>query len=101
MKPKYLTKSRFKIAYECPVKLYYLNSKEYQNNKEDNPFLEALAEGGFQVGELAKLYFPNGTDIKSLDYESSLSQTNNLLKQESVIIYSIDSYPAAAGCFLC
>ncbi len=64
-----------------------MNNKEYQNNKEDDLFLEALAEGGFQVGELAKLYFPNGTDIKSLDYEASLSETNELLKNENVVIY--------------
>ncbi|PIQ08349.1 MAG: hypothetical protein COW71_12180 [Ignavibacteriales bacterium CG18_big_fil_WC_8_21_14_2_50_31_20] len=87
MKPKLLTKSRFKIAHECPVKLFYLNDATYQNNKEDDSFLEALAEGGFQVGELAKLYFPNGTDIKSLDYDTSLSQTNELLKNENAIIY--------------
>jgi hypothetical protein len=87
MKPKLLTKSRFKIAHECPVKLFYLNDSAYQNNKEDDSFLEALAEGGFQVGELAKLYFPNGTDIKSLDYDTSLTQTNELLKQENAIIY--------------
>lgn len=87
MKPKLLTKSRFKIAHECPVKLFYLNDARYQNNKEDDSFLEALAEGGFQVGELAKLYFPNGTDIKSLDYDTSLSQTNALLKDENAIIY--------------
>lgn len=87
MRPKYLTKSKFKIAHECPVKLFYLNNSEYQNNKKDDSFLEALAEGGFQVGELAKLYFPNGTEIKSLDYETSLSQTDKLLKEENVIVY--------------
>ena len=87
MKPKLLSKSRFKIAHECPVKLFYLNDSSYQNNKEDDSFLEALAEGGFQVGELAKLYFPNGTDIKSLDYDTSLSQTNELLKNENAVIY--------------
>ncbi|MGL1936699.1 MAG: DUF2779 domain-containing protein [Fibrobacterales bacterium] len=47
----------------------------------------ALAEGGFQVGELAKLYYPGGHDIITLDYEESLEETNELLKQENVIIY--------------
>lgn len=47
----------------------------------------ALAEGGFQVGELAKLYFPGGKEINSLDYTESLRQTNELLRQEQVIIY--------------
>jgi hypothetical protein len=56
-KPK-LTKSRFKLALECPVKLYYTGKPgEYPDAKLDDAFLHALAEGGFQVGELAKLYY--------------------------------------------
>ena len=85
--PRYLTKSRFKIALECPTKLFYTSKKEYPDNKQDDSFLQALAEGGFQVGELAKCYFPGGHDIKSLDYKRSLAETNKLLQQENVIIY--------------
>ena len=54
---KYLTKSRFKLATECPTKLFYTGKQEYANTSLDNPFLEALADGGYQVGELAKHYF--------------------------------------------
>jgi hypothetical protein len=86
-KPRHLTKSRFKLATECPTKLFYTGKKEYANNKLDDSFLEALANGGFQVGELAKLYFLGGHDIFSLDYNEALSQTNELLTQEDVIIY--------------
>ncbi len=57
-KPKYLTKSRFKLGRECPVKLYYTGKKEYPSTNDDNDFLASLAEGGFQVGELAKLLYP-------------------------------------------
>ena len=58
MKNKYLTKSRFKLATECPTKLFYTGKdKEYANQKCDDDFLLALAEGGIQVGELAKCYF--------------------------------------------
>ena len=53
-KERYLTKSRFKEGLECPTKLYYSKNSEYQNNQLDDPFLESLAEGGYQVGELAK-----------------------------------------------
>ncbi len=49
--------------------------------------MAALAEGGFQLGELAKCYFPGGTDITALDYEEALRQTNELLSQEIAIIY--------------
>jgi len=49
--------------------------------------LEALAKGGYQVGELAKCYYPGGYNIDTLDYEEALAQTNELLKREKVIIY--------------
>jgi hypothetical protein len=49
--------------------------------------LLALAEGGFQVGELAKRYHPGGHDITSLDYEDAELETNRLLKQHNVILF--------------
>jgi hypothetical protein len=85
--PRYLTKSRFKLATECPTKLFYTNKKEYPDSKLDDPFLEALADGGFQVGELAKRYFPGGHDITALDYQTSIEQTNELLKRDKVVIF--------------
>lgn len=86
-KPRYLTKSRFKIARECPTKLYYTSHKEYGSTKDDNDFLKALAEGGFQVGELAKLYYPGGTEVDTLDYDEAIRLTNELLIKDEVIIY--------------
>jgi hypothetical protein len=53
----------------------------------NDQFLAALAKGGFQVGELAKCYFPGGINIDELDYETALSKTNALLEKENVIIY--------------
>ena len=85
--PRYLTKSRFKLSLDCPTKLYYTNKEIYPNIKSDDSFLMALAEGGFQVGELAKCYFPNGYDITEIGYEDSINKTNELLKKENVIIY--------------
>lgn len=85
--PRYLTKSRYKLGLECPTKLYYTGKKIYSDSKLDNSFMEALAEGGFQVGELAKHYFPGGIDITTLDHEDAEAQTNELLKQDNVIIY--------------
>ena len=82
-----LTKSRFTLAMECPTKLYYTGKKDYANNKGDNEFLISLAEGGFQVGELAKQYYPGGTDIEEKSYQKSIDQTNKLLQNENVIIY--------------
>ena len=87
MKPRYLTKSRFKLAMECPTKLYYTGKKNYVDKSIEDSFLESLAEGGFQIGELAKLYYPGGHEIKTLDYEKALDETNRLLEEDQVIIY--------------
>ncbi|AUC81776.1 DUF2779 domain-containing protein [Lacinutrix sp. Bg11-31] len=86
---KLLTKSRFKLGLECPNKLYYTLKKEYANIKLDDPFLEALAQGGFQVEELARLHYPEGVLIEGndWDYELLWQQTQDLLKQENVTIF--------------
>lgn len=84
-----LSKSRFKLGLECPNKLYYTGKKNYANKKNENPFLEALAKGGFQVEELARLYYPGGhlLEDEDWDYVKHWNQTKELLKKESVIIY--------------
>lgn len=86
-KLRHLTKSRFKIGYDCPSKLYFLDNKRYGNANEENAFLEALAEGGFQVGELAKMYFENGHEVSTLNKDTAVAQTNELLKRDEVVIY--------------
>jgi hypothetical protein len=75
------------MACECPTKLYYTGKSAYGNKKLDDPFLDALAQGGFQVGELAKLYYPGGVAVDTLDYDAACSQTTELLKQPEVVIY--------------
>lgn len=87
VKSRFLTKSKFKLALECPTKLYYEGKQEYANQKIEDSFLLALADGGYQVGELAKCYFPSGYQIDTLDYDEALRQTNELLQRERVIIY--------------
>ena len=86
---KLLTKSRFKLGLECPNKLFYTRKKEYVNTKINDSFLEALAQGGFQVEELARMHFPNGFLIEGNDWDYKIlwKQTQELLKQENVIIY--------------
>jgi hypothetical protein len=85
MKP--LTKSRYKLALDCPTKLFYTGKKEYENQQNNDTFLEALAEGGYQVGELAKCYYPGGHDITDRGYDAPLAKTNQLLEQENVVIF--------------
>lgn len=84
---RFLTKSRFKLAMECPTKLFYTKKPEYADRSLSDPFLAALAEGGFQVSELAKCLYPGGTEIESRDYGEALRQTNALLRAENAVIY--------------
>ena len=85
---RYLTKSRFKSALECPTKLYYAGKDDYADNSKEDKFLSALAEGGYQVGELSKSYHPDGKEVSSeKDYDSQLKKTSELLQSEKVIIY--------------
>lgn len=81
---------------ECPAKLYYTGKAEYADQKLDDSFLLALAEGGFQVGELAKCYFPGGYEVTALDYEQALLETNKLLEKDNVVIYEA---PRQYSCF--
>lgn len=85
--PRYLTKSRFKTALECPTKLFYTGKKEYANSSADDEFLRALAEGGFQVGELAKLMHPGGVEVSAGGHDEAVAQTAELLKQDKVTIF--------------
>ena len=88
-KEKLFTKSAFKIALDCPNKLYYYRNPDvYANADAEDEFLQALAEGGFQVGELAKIYcdVPPENDIKEKDYAGSLARTQELMQQQQVNI---------------
>jgi hypothetical protein len=85
---RFLTKSRFKVAYECPAKLYYQEQPQiYGNNNRDNEFLKALAQGGFQVGALAKLYYPGGIDLEGMKTDEAIAKTEELLKREKVTLF--------------
>lgn len=88
IKPRYLTKSRFKLALECPTKLFYTGkSNLYPDTKREDEFLQALADGGFQVGELAKLMFPEGIEITSRTHDQQVEETRRLLGRDEVTLF--------------
>lgn len=89
----YLTKSRFKMAIECPTKLYYSakGGEEYFDQNQENDFLKALADVGQQVGELAKLKYhddPFGSEItvETLNHAEALKQTEHMLKRAGRVV---------------
>lgn len=85
---RYLTKSRFKLALECPTKLYYTGKpKEYRDTMSENAFMAMLADGGYQVGELAKARYPSGIEIEGFDHQKVAQQTQVLLQQDKVVLF--------------
>jgi hypothetical protein len=58
----YLSKSDFKVAQTCPTKLYYKKNK-YPSQKDENDYFALLADGGFMIGKLAQLLYPDGIEI--------------------------------------
>jgi hypothetical protein len=85
---RYLTKSRFKLAVECPTKLFYTGKpKIYRDTKQEDSFLQMLAEGGYQVGELAKCQFPEGVEVEATDHQSALAQTALLLQHDRAVVF--------------
>jgi len=84
---RYLTKSRFTTAITCPTKLGYLDDPRFANANTDNEFLKALANGGHQVGALAKCMFPDGIEIDAASHDAQVDQTNALLVQDDVVLF--------------
>ena len=85
--PRYLTKSRFTLALQCPTKLYYAGKPEYLDRSADDSFLAALAEGGYQVGALACLHYPGGVLVDEPGHAAQLETTRQLLQRDEVTIY--------------
>jgi hypothetical protein len=87
MKSQPLTKSRYRLGIECPTKIHYaMHPDIYQNRQSDDAFLKSLAEGGFQVAELAKRMFP-GHMIETLDRAAALAHTASLLGRGDTTIH--------------
>lgn len=84
---RYLTKSRFLLGINCPAKLFYTGKERYPDANMEDSFLEALAEGGYQVGALAKCYYPDGIEIIERGYEMPIQRTKDLMTQENIVIF--------------
>ena len=80
-----LSKSDFKIARDCPTKLYY-KKKGYPNSNEENEYMAYLAEGGYLVGKYAQLLYPEGVELKIANGTGyALTETKELLDKNKKI----------------
>ncbi len=67
---RYLTKSRFKLAAECPTKHFYTGKPQlYQNLNQEDSFLAMMAEVDYQVGELAKCFYLQAQTLEWLNQD--------------------------------
>jgi hypothetical protein len=84
----YLSKSDFKVARTCATKLYY-RKLGYASTRDDDEYLQFLADGGYMVEAIAKLLYPEGIEIgfeKGL--EASAAATMRLLQtQERLTLF--------------
>jgi len=84
---RFLTKSRFLLAVGCPTKLFYTGKSEYENQSAGDDFLAMLADGGYQVGALAKLRYPEGIEVDATSNDAAALQTRELLKRKNVVLF--------------
>ena len=84
---RYLTNQDLNLGWNVPQNYFTLRKVNIPTQKLTTPFLQALAKGGFQVGELAKCYYPGGQCIEELDYQTAKAKTEELLKQENIVIF--------------
>ncbi len=84
----YLTKSDFKACVDCPTRLHYRKAK-FPSAKDDNEYLQFLADGGFMIEFLAKARFANSVDLVALrDPVAAFDRTKAALaEKENVAVF--------------
>jgi len=83
----YLSKSDYKVAHNCFSKLFY-KKKEYPSTNDTDEYLQFLAQGGYMVGKLATLYYPEGIEISTgRDHKLAVELTEKYLKNDNVTLF--------------
>lgn len=91
---KRLSKSKFKLALECPAKLNYIGVPGYVNTNDTNEMLKGLAEGGHQIGRLAQWIYSKEAKEQDIPFhevtgglEQQLRETADWLEYEDVVLF--------------
>ncbi|KAL7529736.1 hypothetical protein ACHAXR_003128, partial [Thalassiosira sp. AJA248-18] len=75
---RYLTKSLFRTALQCPRKLFYAaNPTLYPRSHDqvEDPLLKHLAQEGERFGEYCRQLFPHGVEVGTGEASSRLNDT--------------------------
>ena len=80
-----LSKSDFQLASTCSKKLIY-KKQGYPTTNDTNEYMEMLAKGGYVVGLMATLQYPDGVEITG-NTKEAIEKTNEYLKQENCVLF--------------
>jgi hypothetical protein len=81
----YLSKTDFKIARTCATKLYY-RKLGYPSTRDDDEYLQFLADGGYMVEAIAKLLYAEGIEVGfDKGPEESAAETMRLLQAHDTV----------------
>jgi hypothetical protein len=82
-----LSKSDFKLARTCEAKLYFRENR-YPDNREFDPYLALLRDGGYMVEALAKAAFTDGIQLEyGRDPTHDFELTRQHLERERVTLF--------------
>lgn len=80
-----LSKTDYKTARECPVKLYY-RMLRYPSNTDGDEYVELLAQGGYMIGAIASLLYPDAILVDEPDHDKARQLTEEYFKQENITL---------------
>lgn len=82
-----LSKSDFKLARTCAAKLFF-RENGYPDNRDSDPYLAMLAEGGYMVEALAKARYPEGIQLEyGSDPATDFARTLAALQRGDVTLF--------------
>lgn len=85
MKNINLSKSDFILARSCAKKLVY-KKKGYATSNDTDEYMQMLAQGGYVIGKMATLLYPDGIEIEGSTKEA-LARTSELMKKDQVVLF--------------
>jgi hypothetical protein len=82
-----LSKSDFKLARTCDAKLYF-RKNGYPDNRDADPYLVLLRDGGYMVEALAKAHYPDGIQLEyGRNVAEDSARTLERLTAENVTLF--------------
>lgn len=81
----YLSKSDFQLASSCSQKLLY-KKRNYPTANDTNEYMQMLAQGGYIIGHMATMLYPEGAEITGNTTEA-IESTQLALEQENCTLF--------------